>query len=228
MPLPAVIGGLSAFAQTPLGQMIMSQLATSVFGNLFGGGSSPYDQAAQQQMGIGKTLIPQLQQQAAGMPTAATRAQGNYLNQQVTRNMQSTAASASRAMPSGRQYGQTAPARAAQNRLQGARIEGMANIMGQSQMNAQNQLSQLYQGGMASQAGVETANLAARTRVGQQIGQIMALMGDGQANEQDTELYNMIKNWLKETIGTPSPQAPTQSQSLGNFNLTRPNINSRL
>jgi hypothetical protein len=133
--------GLTALLNTITGNPLLGTLiasaGTEIMGGLFGNKQSPYERNV-------AGLITNLQKQAAGMPTPATKMQGNYLNREVNRTMQSTAASATRAMPSGSQVGQTAPARVAQNRLQGARIEGMANIMGQSSINAQNQLAQAY------------------------------------------------------------------------------------
>jgi hypothetical protein len=128
---------LSTITGNPLLGALIASAGTEIMGGLFGNKQSPYERNV-------AGLITNLQKQAAGMPTPATKMQGNYLNREVNRAMQSTAASATRAMPSGNQVGQTAPARVAQNRLQGARIEGMANIMGQSSINAQNQLAQAY------------------------------------------------------------------------------------
>ena len=193
------LGSLAAFAGSPLGMLLISQAAMPLLGKLFGGKSAT-DKALEQQLGIGKSLIPQLQQQAAGMPTAVTRAQGNALNTQVTRAMQSQAASASRAMPSGHQFAQTTPARAAQGRLQGARIEGLANIMGMSQVSAQDQLAKLYQGGMEVQAKMEQANLQSREKVGNMLGQLFADMQNGGLDDTDRKIYNEIMAAIGEAV----------------------------
>ena len=200
--LAGTLGSLGAFAASPFGMLILSQIGMPLLGKLFGGQSAT-DKALSQQTAIGKTLIPQLQQQAAGGQTAATKAQGNMLNQQVQKAMQSQAASASRSMPGGSSsFMQTTPARAAQGRLQGSRIEGMANIMGQSQMNAQNQLSALYQGGVATQAQQETSNLQARSQVGEWLGQIMNMQKTGGLDDTDKELFDALKEAIR-TVNEP-------------------------
>lgn len=189
----SLLGGLSAFAGSPLGMLMLGQMGVGLLGKLFGGGQQPTD--------IGKTLIPQLQQQAAGMPTAATKAQGNYLNNQIKSAMQSTAASASRSMPSSSQFAQASPARAAQNRLQGARIEGMANIMGQSQMNAQNQLAGLYQGNQQMLYQKDMANAQSRNNVGAMLGQLMQMQKTGKLLPQDQQLVNEVRSLIFDMIG---------------------------
>lgn len=195
----AMLGTLGAFAASPLGMMLISSVGMPLLGKLFGGETAT-DKALQQQVNIGQSLIPQLQQQAAGMPTATTRAQSNYLNQQINRAMQSQAGSASRAMPSGRQFAQTSPARSAQGRLQGARIQGMADIMGQSQLSAQQQLASLYQGGMATQAQMQQANLQSRSNVGNFIGQLMSMRNSGQLDATDQKIYNEIMSAIGEAV----------------------------
>lgn len=147
-------GILSAITGNPLLSALVASVGTELLGGLFGNKQSPYERNV-------AGLITNLQKQAAGMPTPATKMQGNLLNREVNRAMQSTAASATRAMPSGNQAGQTAPARVAQNRLQAARIEGLANIMGQSSINAQNQLAQSYgmQGELEAREAQSKANV---------------------------------------------------------------------
>lgn len=193
------LGKLGAFAGSPFGMLLLSQLATPLLGRIFGGASAT-DKALQQQVDIGKTLIPQLQQQAAGGQTPATKAQSAYLNQQINRNMQSQAASASRSMPSRGQFAQTTPGRAAQGRLQAARLEGLAGIMGQSQLAAQQQLASLYQGGMAQQAQQEQTNLQARAQVGTWLGQLAAMQKSGSLDNTDMELYNSLKQAIMEAV----------------------------
>jgi hypothetical protein len=153
---------LSTITGNPLLGALIASAGTELLGGLFGNKQSPYEKNV-------AGLITNLQKQAAGMPTPATKMQGNYLNREVNRAMQSTAASATRAMPSGSQVGQTAPARVAQNRLQGARIEGMAGIMGQSSINAQNQLAGAY--GM--QGELEAREAQSKSNVTSMIAQLI-------------------------------------------------------
>ena len=195
--------GLGTLMGNPLAGILFTQLGTALMGKLLGG-SSPSEQNIAQMAGIGRTLIPQLQQQAAGMPTAATKAQGNYLNQEVSRAMQASGASASRAMPGSRQYGQTAPARVAQNRLQGSRIEGMANIMGASQLQAQQQLQQLFGAGVGAQQQLEASEAGARARTSANLATIYAMMKNPQqlgANQYSIQAYDILKKLISETTG---------------------------
>ncbi len=140
----AAIGGvaLSEILSNPIMQVILPQLAAPIISRLFGS-SSPYENLVKQQAGAMKTLMPQLQNQAAGMPTAATQAQMNQLSQEMNRMQQAYSASASRQGITG-----TTPARAQQGRLQGAKVQAMGNILGNAQTSAQQTLAGLAGSGM--------------------------------------------------------------------------------
>ena len=94
------------------------------------GGASPGEEAIEQQLQAGRSVIPQLQAQALGMPSAATQAAGANVNEAVNRAMQSYGASQRR------QTGtvQTTPARAQLGRLQAAGVRGIADVRGQAQI----------------------------------------------------------------------------------------------
>jgi len=151
-----VIGEL---LNSPLGKTLAQFSGSAAIGKLMDiiEGPSPYEQLVQQQLGVGKTLIPQLQAQAAGRPTAATRAQMGQLSQEVNRLQQSYGASATRGGmggPVGRGGLPTATV-AQQGRYQASKLQGMANIMGQSQIAAQQQLGGIYGAGVQAQGLLE-------------------------------------------------------------------------
>ena len=158
--LAPATGGMSLLA-SPLMQVLMQQggiqLAGGLLERLFGGGQTPFEQSAAQGLAARSGLIGQLQQQAAGMPTAATRAQSRQLSQEVNRLQQSYGASASRQGIAG-----TTPARAQQGRLQAAKVQGLGNIMGASQISAQQQLGQLVGGAPEQQLIAETRKRASK------------------------------------------------------------------
>ena len=156
--LAPATGGASLLA-SPLAQLIFSQFGGSIISKLFGGGQSPFEQGAGQDLAARQGLISNLQQQAAGQPTAGTRAASRQLSQQVNRLQQSFSASASR-----QGIGGTTPARAQQGRLQAAKLEGLGNIMGASQISAQQQLGQLLGRAPEQQLIAETQQRASRKK----------------------------------------------------------------
>lgn len=217
---------LSTITGNPLLGALIASAGTELLGGLFGNKQSPYEKNV-------AGLIANLQKQAAGMPTPATKMQGNYLNREVNRAMQSTAASATRAMPSGAQVGQTAPARVAQNRLQGARIEGMAGIMGQSSINAQNQLAQAY--GM--QGELEAREAQSKSNVTSMITQLIGSFAEPQLSTDPfirTLQENMIEGlkfmnqitkdmWSNKYAPTASPTTPSNTGNKIVTNTETPN-----
>ncbi len=145
-----ILSGITGFlTANPLLAALAAVQGVKTIGG-FLSGPSPYEQAASQQLGIGGPLISQLQQQAAGLPTAATEAQMRQLGQVQTGAQQSYAASARRQGIAG-----TTPARAQQGRLQAAGIEARAGLLGQAQTSAQQQLGGIYGRGLTAQAQVE-------------------------------------------------------------------------
>lgn len=182
-----VIGEL---LNSPLGKTLAQFSGSAAIGKLMDmiEGPSPYEQAVQQQLAVGKTLIPQLQAQAAGRPTAATRAQMGQLGQEVNRLQQSYGASATRGGmggPVGR-GGLPTATRAQQGRMQASKIQGMANIMGQSQTSAQQQLTGIYGAGMQAQGLLELEQRRSRN-------EMISSFGDAySANKLEPELQSAL------------------------------------
>jgi len=182
-----VIGEL---LNSPLGKTLAQFSGAAAIGKLMDmiEGPSPYEQAAEQQVGIGRTLIPQLQAQAAGQPTAATQAQMGQLSQEVNRLQQSYGASATRGGmggPVGR-GGLPTATRAQQGRQQVGKVQAMGGIMGQSQISAQQQLGGLYGQGMQMQGSLEMEQRTARNNM-------ISSFGDAySANKLEPELQNSL------------------------------------
>lgn len=190
---PAAAGGgmlasLGAFASAhPILAAILAAQGLDVVQNLAGGlfgGPSPMEQAAAQQMAIGKQLIPQLQAQAAGQPTAATRAQQQQLRQMTTRAQQAYGGSALR-----RGVGQTTPSAVQQQRFRQAETQAMGGIMGQSQLAAQQQLQGLYTGGLGMQQQLEAQAAQNRQQFMSGLANFMAMY---QADKQDPEYQEIL------------------------------------
>ena len=171
---------------SPLGKTLAQFSGAAAISKLMGmiEGPSPYEQAAQQQLGIGKTLIPQLQAQAAGQPTAATQAQMGQLSQEVNRLQQSYGASATRGGMGGPVGGGGLPtaSRAQQGRYQASKVQAMGGIMGQSMTSAQQQLGGFYSQGMQMQGTLEMEQRQARSQALSDIGDLYA------ENKLDPEL----------------------------------------
>lgn len=189
-----VIGEL---LNSPLGKTLAQFSGSAAIGKLMDmiEGPSPYEQAVQQQLAVGKTLIPQLQAQARGEQTAATRAQMGQLSQEVNRLQQSYGASATRGGmggPVGR-GGLPTATRAQQGRYQASKVQGMANIMGQSQIAAQQQLGGIYGAGMQAQGLLELQERQNRN-------EFISSFGDAySANKLEPELQSYL-NESKEML----------------------------
>jgi hypothetical protein len=213
LPILLQVGG----QMDPITQAILAQVGGQIVGSLFESisGPSAVEQAIGQQLGIGQTLIPQLQAQAAGRPTAATQAQMGQLRQQGTRMQQSYAASAQRQGIAG-----TTPARAQQGRLQAATLQGMAGVLGQAQVSAQQQLGGLYGQGLSYQRQVEAQRAGGQQQLAGSIASIMAnreqLRSLELESEADKEQWMWLQNILKSLVGqqgtpgTPQTQTPSQ------------------
>jgi hypothetical protein len=197
-PIGAAAGG--GLLSSPIIQAILGTVGGNLLGGLFGGGQSPFEENVAQRLGITQQLIPQLQAQAAGQPTAATRAAGMQLSQQMKRLQQSYAASAQRQGIAG-----TTPARAQQGRLQAAKVQGMAGIMGASQIAAQQQLGQLAAGAPAQQFQIEQQRRQQKREFLTGIGQVMAEYrlqdSQGQADAQTRELVQTLLDVIRSLKG---------------------------
>jgi hypothetical protein len=213
--LPGIIGGaagggLGALTGNPILTAILvdlgAQAATELLGSVFGG-TSPAEQAAGQMTGIGQQLIPQLQAQAAGQQTAATQAQQRQLQQATTRMQQSYGASARRSGLGAPTLGGGQPtvSRAQQGRFQAAQVGAMGDIMGRSQIAAQQQLGGLYGQGLETQRGIEMEEMAARGRAVSGLSQLMA---DMQRDTEQLEFDQTLRSYILDLLNALKSNLP--------------------
>jgi hypothetical protein len=224
----AIGGGLGALTGNPILMAILTNLgaqaATELMGSFFGR-TSPAEQAAGQMTGIGKELIPQLQAQARGERTAATDAQLRQLQQATTRMQQSYGASARRSGLGAPTLGGGQPtvSRAQQGRYQAAQLGAMGDIMGRSQLAAQQQLGGLYTQGFEAQRQIEAQELASRGRaVGGLVQYMTAIEQDREQREYDQvfrnallSLLGALQSNLQPAAMTPAPTGGWPRQSSG-------------
>ena len=187
MPLPALAAAGAWLGANPLAGAALANLGYSMYQGLFGG-QSELERLAQQQTGVGQTLIPQLQQAAAGQPTAATRAQMGQLRQQATKMGQSYAASAQSRGVAG-----TTPSAAQQGRIQAAELQGQANILGQAQVAATQQLAGIYGQGVATQIQADQIKRQAKTDFLEGIGTFMGWYNQNRNDPQAQRMYKLVE-----------------------------------
>lgn len=189
-----------AIAEGLLTKALLAKLGFDLFsglGSFFGGGGTTAEEEARRAAGIGQTLIPQLQAQAAGRPTAATEAQISRMGEDITRAQQAYATSAQRAGIAG-----TTPARVQiGGRLEQARQRGIADIMGTGMASAQQQLGGLYGAGVQTLQRMELQQQMGRQQLGEDIGAIIGMYRAGQTTPRFNALYEQIMRYLQGQLG---------------------------
>lgn len=190
-----------------IAQTIAAELISRGMSKLFDE-QSPYEQQLGQQMGIGQQLLPQLQAQAAGRPSIASRAQEQRITQLQGRAQQSYAASA-RSQAGGLGVGAT-PARAQQGRLQAAGMQAQVAGMGALQQSAQAQLGGMYQQAMPL---AQQGDIAAQASHVDMVGALGRLFGDAQREPDELTMAfrDLIMQQLQGIIGTQTPLIPPGS-----------------
>lgn len=192
MPIPALAAIGPWMANNPLWAGVISNLGYDLLQKIFPWPKSPYEQMATQQMGIGRTLIPQLQRQAAGLPTEATRAQMQQLKSESNRMRQSYGQSARAAGLVG--TSQTTPARAQQGRLQAAQLQVYGSLLGQAQQSAQQQLGGLYESGIAAQREIELLKQQKKAEFLSTLGDFMKYYKTNKQDPLVQEMYEFLRN----------------------------------
>jgi hypothetical protein len=189
----AIPAALAFLADNPL---IASQLAGVGYGIIsrLTGSETPLRETAAQQVAVGEQLIPQLQAQAKGQPTVATRAQMAQLQQQANRAQQSYGASARRQGISG-----TTPARAQQGRIQAAQQQALGNLLGQSQLAAQQGLMSIYSQGTANQLAAEEFEYQREQDFGKGFARSMSWYRE-QKDPEAQEMWSMGKQLMQAII----------------------------
>lgn len=157
---------------------------------------SPAEQALQQQVEAGQSVIPTLQAQARGEPTAGTRAIEQRIGMLASRAQQAYGASQRRA--SGTAVG--TPSRAQAGRLQAAGIQSLTQELGASQRYATAALAGMGAGAPAQLAGLEAQKSAAYSGMISDIGTIYGEYQNMQREEERDEWYTNMYNELIATI----------------------------
>lgn len=158
-------------------------------------GPSQYEQELQRGAGIGKDLVPQLQRQAAGLPTVQTQAMQRETQRAVNRLQQSYATSASR-----QGVGRTAQ-RAQQGRLQAAGMEAQLQTRGQAMGQAQQALGQLYGASMQGMGQYKAEQGAKKRALYSGIGQLMGKQQLLQQQGVDTTEWNSLIQLIQQILG---------------------------
>lgn len=192
---------------SPIVQAILGSIGGNILGSLFGDSGTGFEEATAQRLGIGQTLIPQLQQEAAGLPSIATQAQQAQAGAAINRLQQSFAASATRAGmggPVGR-GGLPTATRAQQGRLQAAGLSAKLQIAGQGQRFAQQQLAQLYGGAAPFAERIDIQRRQAMRQglsdIGSIIGQYRADRDAGSVDSRYQELIDMLFSTISNQQG---------------------------
>ena len=197
-------GTLGMITGNPLLAALLAQAGSRMFSSFFGG-ASPYEQAAGQMLGAQRELIPQLQRQAAGLPTIATENIKRQLRQEGTRQGQAFAASAQRQGIAG-----MAPATAQQGRIAAATTEAIGNQLAQAQLAAQQQLLGVGAQGMQAQGLIEQRQQATQQQFMSDIG---AFMGWYQQNQYDPLAMEMM-DALRQLFGYQTKFMSRMTQGL--------------
>ena len=211
----------SALLGNPIVQGIGARLLAALGGKVFGGlMGSPEDEAFKQQLAQLQQMQPDylnlLRQQAAGQPTAVTRAITGQVEGISRGEQQALATLAGRLGQGG-----TAVARAQQARALAAKNQALTQLLGQAQMSAQQQIGALtgqatqFQGVLAQQESQDLQALTGFIAAGafdQEIKDKLQMLVDAVGNIGAGEAANVVG----DIAGAPgiSPVQP-QSPPLG-------------
>lgn len=144
-----VMGTLAGLAAHPLWGSLMAMGGYRILEGILSP-KTPYERAAERQMQAGLSVIPELQKQARGEPTAASRAVVQQVRQEGQRQQQSYATSARKAGMLGSTPGGQPSYRAETGRIQSDVRQVMGQRLGQAQLAAQQQLAGFLQPGIQS------------------------------------------------------------------------------
>ena len=152
---------------------------------------SPYEQLIQQQTQAFQQVLPQLQQEARGVPSEATRNALSNLRQSTTSAQQSYAASAT-----ARGAGGT-PVAAQQSRFRASEQQTAGNILAQAQANAINQIASGGRMAIQSQGQLEEADYAAQQQYYKGLGTFLGWYLENRDDPQGQQMYQIIKDEMK-------------------------------
>ena len=203
----------TALTGNPLAGLLLSAIGTEVLGGIFGS-QSPFEQAIQQQVMAGNQLLPQLQAQAAGQPSAASRGIQQQLRQQTTSAQQSFAASATA------RGGGGTPVAAQQARFREAETGALATLLGQQQLGAQQQLLGVTRAGLGAQGLLEQQENQARGQLMSDISRFLGGRAEGARLAPELEsLREDLLGSIRDAFGLRQSvtAAPRAGVPAGNF-----------
>lgn len=210
------IGGLLGMATgNPLLSALLAQAGSYAFSKILGQ-TSPYEEAAGSMLAAQQELLPQLQRQAAGLPTVATENIKRQLRQEGTRQGQAFAASASRQGIRG-----TTPGAAQQGRVAAATTQAIGNQLGQAQLAAQQQLLGVGAQGLQAQGIAEQQQAAQQQQFMSDIGAFMGWYGQNKTNPMALEMMGLLRKllgyqsgFMGQMLQGPPPKTPTPEYPL--------------
>jgi hypothetical protein len=180
-----------------LAQIVGSGVVSEILGQFM---PEPGRAAVGERVRATGAFLPELERAARGEPTAATEAQISRLGEEVTRYKQAAGAGARRAGVS-----RTIPGRAPIERLEAARIRGVADILGRGQATAQAQLMGMAPQALTMQREIEMGRRAAAQSALQDIAGIFAdakLEEErGVADARYTEMLDKLRAALMSLLG---------------------------
>lgn len=178
-------------ANNPLVQAIIAQLGAQAVSSLITGGPTPFQEAIQPGLAVGEPLTRQLQREAAGLPTAATRGQMAQVRQQGQRMAQSFATSARRSGLLGPVQATTS--RVQQGRIQAATAQAMVPELGRQQRFAQQQLGTMYGQALGAAERVEAAESQGLANFMTGLANFMAFRNASRGDPQSEEFMSLLR-----------------------------------
>ncbi len=179
---------------------LLKMLAVSAGSDILAGlgesirGKSPYETMMENQAGYMNQLLPDLANEARGIPSMATRNAMRESGQEINRYQQSYMASIARANPGAKTM--TTPARAGGGKFETMKQEANRNILGGAQTGARNQLLGLGQNAQTMVGLAEEKRQARRDEFNQNISDFLGFhqgLNDPVAKSRLDNIFALIK-----------------------------------
>ncbi len=199
---------------------LLKMLAVSAGSDILAGlgesirGKSPYETMMENQAGYMNQLLPDLANEARGIPSMATRNAMRESGQEINRYQQSFMASQQRANPGAKTM--TTPARAGGGKFETMKQEANRDILGQAQTGARNQLLGIA-GNAEQMVGLaEQRREQRRSEFNQNIGNFLGYY-DGLNDPVEKGRLDNLFSLLKQLFGTQKTQGILPSGTTPNY-----------
>jgi len=156
---------------------------------------SPAEKYARMMLAQRQQLINQLQPQAAGQPSAASRGVEAALKQATNRYMQAYGASAQQQGIAG-----TTVAKAQQGRMAAGVQQAMAQARGQLATSAQQQIGALTQGAMQTQLSLEMQEQQAKSTFFNSLGELFGMKQGGKLDPETQKRYDELTDIMRALV----------------------------